>query len=109
MSIKHPVKNPVPQDWHVADIKCALEKKGWSLSRLSKKNGLCRSACKVALYLPAPKAERIIAAAIGVPPQTIWPSRWNWNGTGQRRPRGRPKRNANTAGAPGVIQPSGAV
>lgn len=107
MTTKQPPKNPVPQDWHVADIKCALEKQGWSLSRLSKRNGLCRSACQMALYHPWPKMERLIANAIGVPPQTIWPSRYGEDGNSNRR-RGRPNNNANTAPTAGVIQASGA-
>ena len=105
MSDKHPVKKPAPQDWHVADIKCALEKKGWSLSRLSKRNGYCRTACKAALHQPLPKMERLIADAIGVPPQEIWPSRYDEQGNPNRR-RGRPRKDGTTASSGGVIQAS---
>lgn len=100
----HPRQKPASQDWHVADIKCALEKNGWSLSRLAKKNGYSRSSCQMALYISWPKMERLIADAIGEPPEVIWPSRWNWNGTGERRPRGRPTANRNTAAQVGVIK-----
>lgn len=64
------------QDWHRADIKAALEKAGWSLSRLSTHHGFCTGALKHALYKPYVNGERLIAAAIGVTPQTIWPSRY---------------------------------
>jgi Ner family transcriptional regulator len=77
-------KNPAPQDWHVADIKCALEKKGWSLARLSKKHRYYRSAAATALSRPWPKMESLIAEAIGVPPQTIWPSRYDEHGNSNR-------------------------
>jgi len=101
----HPPLKPAPQNWHVADIKCALEKKGWSLSRLSRKRGYSRNSCQMALYIPWPKMERIIADAIGVPPQTIWPSRYDEHGN-SNRPRGRPKKNANTGRSTGVIPAS---
>jgi Ner family transcriptional regulator len=105
MSNLHPKQKPASQDWHVADIKCALEKKGWSLSRLSKQRGYCRTACKMALRIAWPKMERIIADAIGVPPQVIWPSRYDEHGNSNRR-RGRPKSNVTTAPTAGVIQQS---
>ncbi|MCW3478807.1 helix-turn-helix domain-containing protein [Neisseriaceae bacterium JH1-16] len=63
-------------DWHRADIVAALHKKGWSLRRLSLEVGLSAGALNNALDRPWPKAERIIAAAIGEAPETIWPSRY---------------------------------
>ncbi len=87
MHITHATKKPASLDWHNADIKCALEKKGWSLSRLSKQYGYCRSACQVALFMPWPKMERLIAHVIGVPPYVIWPSRYDANGNPARRQR----------------------
>lgn len=71
-----PKKQPF-KDWHRADIKAALEKAGWSLSRLSKHHGYAsRNTLKNALDKPWPKAERLIAEAIGIPPEEIWPSRY---------------------------------
>jgi len=64
------------EDWHRADIVAALHKKGWSLRQLSKEAGLSAGALNNALDRPWPKAERIIAAAIGEAPETIWPSRY---------------------------------
>ena len=63
-------------DWHRADIVAALHKKGWSLRKLSQEVGLSAGALNNALDRPWPKAERIIAAAIGEAPETIWPSRY---------------------------------
>ncbi|MBK0413595.1 MULTISPECIES: helix-turn-helix domain-containing protein [Chromobacterium] len=64
-------------DWHRADIVAAVHKAGWSLRRLSIEAGLCAGALNNALDRSWPKAEGIIAAAIGVPPESIWPSRYN--------------------------------
>ena len=74
-------KKPVPGDWHPADIKAALEKRGYSLARLSRVHKYCRSSAAVALHMPWPKMERLIAEAIGTTPQQIWPSRYHADGT----------------------------
>ncbi|HEH9674330.1 TPA: helix-turn-helix domain-containing protein [Pasteurella multocida] len=64
-------------DWHREDIKAALAKKGWSLRQLSLKHGYSNgSTLKNALDRPWLKGERIIAEAIGVPPEIIWASRY---------------------------------
>jgi Ner family transcriptional regulator len=76
-----PKKARLPQDWHPADIKAALEKKGWSLRRLSQHHGYSPDMVKTALVRPYPNAERIIAQALGLAPETIWPSRYD-----ERRP-----------------------
>lgn len=69
-------KKPAQQDWHVADIKAALEKAGWTLRRLSVRHGLAPTSLREALRRTWPNGERIIASAIGVAPETIWPSRY---------------------------------
>ena len=66
-------------DWHPADIVAALRKKGWSLRRLSLSHGYSSGMVRQAILRPYPKAERIIAEAIGVPPWVIWPSRYDGN------------------------------
>ena len=66
-----------PADWHKADIKAALEKAGWSLRQLSLHHGYAPSLLAHALRRPYPRAERIIAEAIGTRPETIWPSRYD--------------------------------
>lgn len=63
------------QDWHRADVVAALRKKGWSLRELSRQNKLGAGTLKNALDRPYPKAEGIIAAALGLTPADIWPER----------------------------------
>lgn len=65
------------RDWHVADIKCALEKKGTNFEQLARANGIAGSTIRNALRFKYPKAEGIIAKAIGVSPSAIWPSRYS--------------------------------
>jgi len=64
------------QDWHRADIRAELEKRGTSLRKLSREAGLSENTLRNALDRKWPKGERIIADAIGVSPRTIWPSRY---------------------------------
>lgn len=63
-------------DWHRADIIAELHKRGWSLARLAKAHGLAPSTLGSALDKSYPKAERIIAQAIGVAPEVIWAGRF---------------------------------
>ncbi|WP_050983144.1 helix-turn-helix domain-containing protein [Cupriavidus basilensis] len=70
----------VLQDWHRADIKGALEKAGFSLRQLSLQHGYAPGSLKAALDAPWPGAEQIIAAAIGMKPSEIWPSRYDTQG-----------------------------
>lgn len=88
-------KKPVPQDWHPADVIAAIRKAGWSLRQLGLVNGYKRSALPFALHNPYPKAEAIIADALGMKPQQIWPSRYNKDGTTNRRRGPAPRRPAN--------------
>lgn len=69
-------KNCQSKDWHQADIVAELKKRGTNMSALSQANGYTRNNLRNALYRPYPKAERIIAGAIGVSPADIWPSRY---------------------------------
>lgn len=68
-------------DWHRADVKAALEKSGHTLRGLSAAHGKSPNYCSRALDTATPGAQQLIAAAIGVPPQTIWPSRYKADGT----------------------------
>lgn len=76
MSVSTAQKKPAVADWHRADVVAALHKAGWSLRNLSRQSGLSDGTLKSALDRPYPKAERIIAAALGIAPQTIWPERY---------------------------------
>jgi len=64
------------EDWHRIDIVAALHKSGVNMRDLSIKAGLAPDTLKNALSRPYPKAERIIAAALGTNPACIWPSRY---------------------------------
>ncbi|RKS87762.1 Nlp family transcriptional regulator [Orbus hercynius] len=64
------------QDWHRADIRAALEKQGLSLRKLSREAGLSENTLRNVLDRKWPKGERIIADAIGLNPEEIWPSRY---------------------------------
>lgn len=76
MSTSNPQKKAA-EDWDKADIKHALEKKGWNIKRLANACGYSNSsALRKAFDSSYPKAERIIAKAVGVEPETIWPSRY---------------------------------
>jgi hypothetical protein len=63
-------------DMHRADVVARLRKQGMTLSALSRNNGLHSTTLANAFSRPYPKAERIIADAIGLSPQEIWPSRY---------------------------------
>ncbi|GKX60351.1 helix-turn-helix domain-containing protein [Leminorella grimontii] len=63
-------------DWHSADIIAALKKRGTSLAKLSREAGLASSTLANALARVWPKGEWLIAAALGVHPEEIWPSRY---------------------------------
>lgn len=67
---------PYLHDWHSADIVAALHKKGSSLAAESRAAGLSPSTLANALTRPWPKGELLISIAIGVPAETIWPSRY---------------------------------
>ncbi|EDU7996342.1 transcriptional regulator [Salmonella enterica subsp. diarizonae] len=63
-------------DWHPADIIAAVRKKGTSLAALSRQAGLASSTLENALYRHWPKGEKLIADALDVTPEQIWPSRY---------------------------------
>ncbi|ECE6741995.1 transcriptional regulator [Salmonella enterica subsp. salamae] len=64
------------QDWHPADIIAALKKRGTSLSALSRQAELASSTLANALTRRWPKGERLIAEALDIAPEQIWPSRY---------------------------------
>ena len=63
-------------DWHPADIIAGLKKRGTSQSALSRQAGLASSTLANALSRCWPKGERLIAEALDVAPENIWPSRY---------------------------------
>lgn len=68
--------NEEHNDWNRIDIVAALHKQGVSIRELSVRAGLKPDTLKNALSRAYPKAERIIAEALGVAPEHIWPSRY---------------------------------
>ncbi|AUX73981.1 helix-turn-helix domain-containing protein [Erwinia pyrifoliae] len=64
------------RDMHPADILAAFKKRQTSLAALSRQAGLNSGTLANALKRPWPKGEFIIAAALGVHPSAIWPSRY---------------------------------
>jgi Ner family transcriptional regulator len=69
-------------DWHRADIVAALRKAGWSLRKLSAHHGYASAnTLAKALDRPWPKGERLIAEAIGIDPEKVWPSRYQKDNT----------------------------
>ena len=87
MNVINPVANDHPSaaDWHPADVLAALKKRGHSLAGLSVANGYHPTAAGKALKQPWPAMERLVAGAIGVAPQEIWPSRYDSEGNPQPR------------------------
>jgi Ner family transcriptional regulator len=71
---------PVPADWHPADVLAALKKRGLSLAGLSVAHGYHATAAGKALKRPWPALEALIAAALGLAPAQIWPSRYDAEG-----------------------------
>ena len=73
------------KDWETWDIRAALGKKGYTLSKLARENGLSRTSPSQAFRRPWARMEQLIAEKIGVSPAEIWPSRYR---------QGAPKRDA---------------
>ncbi|EMX8695952.1 helix-turn-helix domain-containing protein [Klebsiella michiganensis] len=70
------MRNEKRVNMHRADIVAALHKKNLTLSQLGRQHNLSPYTLKNALDKPYPKAEKIIAEAIGAKPQDIWPERY---------------------------------
>ena len=61
-------------DWHPADVKAALEKCGVSLRKLAKDHGYSHFQRVLTTHWWA--AEQIVAKALDLQAQEIWPSRY---------------------------------
>jgi len=85
-------------NWHWADVLAALRKADWSLRQLGIKNGYPDgNALGEAARRPFPKAEKIIADALGLAPKAIWPTRYDDNGIPNRRRGPAPRRPSGAA------------
>ncbi|EAW1719342.1 transcriptional regulator [Salmonella enterica subsp. indica] len=67
------MSKPRKKDWHPADIIAAFRKKNTSLAAQSRQAGLSSSTLANALTRSWPRGEKIIAAALGIAPEKIWP------------------------------------
>ena len=64
------------KDWDSCEVVCALRKGVTSIRRLSIEAGLHPDTLKAATNRKYRRGERIIADALGLKPEDIWPSRY---------------------------------
>jgi len=103
-TVKKTPKKPASKDWHKADIICGLWKLKTSIQKLSREHGYVGNGLELAIRKPWPRAQRIIAEALGVTPQEIWPSRYLQDGS----PKGRGERLNQHSGCQQVVnRPNG--
>lgn len=69
--------NASTENWHQADVLAVVRKRGSTLAKLSRENGLHERTLYNALERNWPKGEQIIADNIGVNREEIWPERYN--------------------------------
>jgi Ner family transcriptional regulator len=67
-------KRDISMDWHPAQVKAALEMRGTNLSKLAKQHGYAH--INEVLHRPWVAAEHIVARALGLAPEAIWPGRY---------------------------------
>lgn len=94
METLNTLKNPT-QRWEW--IKYQLRTKGSSLASMARDLGVTRHALNNVKRTPYPRMERAIALKLDLQPITLWPDRWNTNGTPKRlRPKRAEKRVVNS-------------
>lgn len=90
MSIKIPtIDIPTDPRGRGAWVACALRLRGSSLSALARAEGVTASALSHVMTKPNRHLEAVIARAIGLTPQQVWPERFDADG--ERRHRHRPQ------------------
>lgn len=67
--------------WHREDIKAAVRKRGITLTQLALDAGLSESICRKALHQPCYRGEQAISAFLQISARSLWPSRYNSDGT----------------------------
>jgi Ner family transcriptional regulator len=74
---------PRSRDWHRAEVLAALRMtpEHWTMAGLSRAHAYSVNAISEACRHPWPAVERIVADALGMEPQEIWPSRYRPDGT----------------------------
>ena len=83
--------------WHPADVRAALEKRGLTYADVARRHDLAESTVRYAARAKSHAGEQAIAAELGIPAQTIWPDRYDDDGT-PRHKRIRRKSNAANGG-----------
>lgn len=63
-------------DWHPEIIKAEIHKRGLSFRSLSLQAGYSKDSLKSVLRTPCKTYQQVVADALGVEPETIWPSRY---------------------------------
>lgn len=64
-------------DWHPADIRAAIVKRGANIAELARHHGYTSATPFYnAMKISYPKIERIIADFLDTRPEEIWPSRY---------------------------------
>ncbi|MXP49731.1 DNA-binding protein [Pantoea sp. Eser] len=69
-------KEDLVSDWHSEDVIRELHKRGLSLAELSRRNGYAAGSLKSVLRTKCRSYQEIVAAALEVAPEDIWPSRY---------------------------------
>ncbi len=63
-------------DWHPEIIKAEIHRRGLSFRTLSLQAGYSKDSLKSVLRTPCKPYQQIVADALGVTPEEIWPSRY---------------------------------
>jgi lambda repressor-like predicted transcriptional regulator len=69
-------KEDLVADWHPENIKAEIHKRGLSFRALSLRAGYQKDSLKSVLRTPCKPYQQIVADALGVAPEEIWPSRY---------------------------------
>ena len=66
------------EDWTQIEVLAAVKMRGSSLRKLALENGYTNAGQLYQMFYRnnAPKAQKIIADFLGLPPEEIWPSRY---------------------------------
>jgi len=64
------------RDWHWADVKAALERRGESVASVARTHGLHRATLCMAKTRWSPRAQLLLAQALRMRPEQIWPQRY---------------------------------
>ncbi|WP_082751043.1 helix-turn-helix domain-containing protein [Blastomonas sp. CCH1-A6] len=71
-------------DWHAEDLKALIRKRGSNLSAIARRSGLKPQSIAHALFRPDARAEQAISEFLKIPAHSIWPSRYNADGSRKR-------------------------